>query len=73
MSLSLHLLKHRKCSKVFASLREDGISKADVARELLIQPEELDELTFGLMLNALNGKSQAPTAPKAKPNLHLVK
>src|SRR5690606_40098940 len=43
--------------KVFASLREDGISKSDVARELLIQPEELDELTFGLMLTAFNGKS----------------
>lgn len=59
--------------KVFASLREDGISKNDVARELLIQPEELDELTFGLMLNALSGKQLSSKPKKIKPNLKLVK
>lgn len=59
--------------KVFTSLREDGISKSDVARELLIQPGELDELTFGLMLNALSGKGQASSINKATPNLRLVK
>lgn len=59
--------------KIFASLREDGISKNDVARELLIQPEQLDELTFGLMLSALSGKSQGHLSHKSKPNLKLVK
>lgn len=59
--------------KVFASLREDGISKSDVAKELLIQPEELDELTFGLMLSALNGTSRSDLSNKVKPNLKLVK
>lgn len=59
--------------KVFASLREDGISKSDVANELLIHPEELDELTFGLMLNALRGSSQNNFSLKAKPGLRLVK
>lgn len=58
--------------KVFTSLREDGILKSDVARELLIQPEELDELTFGLMLNALAGNRQASSTNKVKPNLRLV-
>ena len=58
--------------KVFTSLREDGILKSDVARELLIQPEELDELTFGLMLNALAGNRQASPTNKVKPNLRLV-
>lgn len=58
--------------KVFASLREDGVLKADVARELLVLPEELDELTFGLMLNALDGKSKGATVHKEKPNLRLV-
>lgn len=58
--------------KVFASLREDGISKADVARELLIQPEELDELTFGLMLNVLSGKSHGNISQNRRPSLKLV-
>jgi len=58
--------------KVFASLREDGISKNDVARELLIQPEELDELTFGLMINALSGKEKPTFTNKNKAKLHLV-
>ncbi|WP_026160463.1 hypothetical protein [Teredinibacter turnerae] len=58
--------------KVFASLREDCISKADVARELLIKPEELDELTFDLMLNALSGNSQVDRTQKPRPNLKLV-
>lgn len=59
--------------KVFASLREDGISKSDVARELLIQPEELDELTFGLMLNALSGNPVSNKTNRPKPGLTLVK
>lgn len=59
--------------KVFASLREDGISKSDVAKELLIQPEELDELTFGLMLNALNGAHRSDSLNRIKPDLKLVK
>ena len=59
--------------KVFASLREDGISKSDVAKELLIQPEELDELTFGLMLNALSGNSKGNLSHKPKPSLQLIK
>ena len=58
--------------KVFASLREDGISKADVARELLIQPEELDELTFGLMLNVLSGRSHGNISHNKRPSLKLV-
>lgn len=59
--------------KVFASLREDGISKSDVARELLIHPEELDELTFGLMLNALNGNQVRSDINRPKADLKLVK
>lgn len=58
--------------KVFASLREDGISKADVARELLIQSEELSELTFGLMLNVLSGKSHGNISQNKQPSLKLV-
>ena len=59
--------------KVFASLREDGVSKNDVARELMIRPEELDELTFGLMLNVLQGKAKVTSNNASRPSLRLVK
>lgn len=59
--------------KVFASLREDGVSKNDVARELMILPEELDELTFGLMLNVLHGKAKVTSSNSLRPSLRLVK
>jgi Zn-dependent peptidase ImmA (M78 family)/transcriptional regulator with XRE-family HTH domain len=41
--------------KVFSALRQEGLSKNDVAHQLLISPDEINELTFGLMLNALKG------------------
>lgn len=41
--------------KVFSALREEGITKAAVAEELLIPAEEINALTFGLMLNVLKG------------------
>jgi Zn-dependent peptidase ImmA (M78 family) len=41
--------------KVFSALREEGITKAAVADELLIPAEEINALTFGLMLNVLKG------------------
>ncbi|MHA3903268.1 helix-turn-helix domain-containing protein [Castellaniella sp. WN] len=60
--------------KVFMALRDDGMSKADVARQLAIQPEEINELTFGLMLNALKGGRRADVESKSKKaNLRLVK
>jgi Zn-dependent peptidase ImmA (M78 family) len=60
--------------KVFGALREEGLSKADVAQQLAIFSDEINELTFGLMLNALKGgapRMAEPTAGRA--NLRLVK
>lgn len=60
--------------KVFDALREEGVSKADVARQLAIYPEEINELTFGLMLNALKGGKGSETASTpSRANLRLVK
>ncbi len=41
--------------KVFKALRDEGTSKNDVADALSIPPEEIDSLTFNLMLNLLSG------------------
>ena len=60
--------------KVFDALRKEGMSKADVARELAIYPEEINELTFGLMLNALKGgKGSDSKSTPSRASLRLVK
>jgi len=72
-------IQHEKSvvlEKVFSALRDEGVSKADVARQLAIPPEEINELTFGLMLNVLKGGRHAIETTKngmRKPSLRLVK
>lgn len=61
--------------KVFSALRDDGLTKADVAEQLAITSEEINELTFGLMLNVLKGGavSRPSKGKTARPHLELVK
>ncbi len=61
--------------KVFASLREEGLTKASIAGELAIDPDEINELTFGLMLNVLKGRdiSGLKSSKSGRPSLSLVK
>lgn len=42
-------------SKVFSVLREEGVTKLDIAKALNIHVEELNELVFGLALVSLSG------------------
>lgn len=68
-------------SKVFAALRLEGVSRSDVAEDLMIPVQEINELTFGLMLSGLNGggnftktnnygKTSRPTLEIVKQNSH---
>jgi Zn-dependent peptidase ImmA (M78 family) len=41
--------------KVFRSLRSKGISRTDIASELHLDPSELNEFVFGLVMAAMNG------------------
>lgn len=60
-------------SKVFAILKEDGVGKASVARELCLAPEELDRMMFGLTLVGLpGGASDRTPRGSARPNLWVV-
>lgn len=62
-------------NKVFAALRKDGTSKADVARELYLHPSDLDRLIFNLALVPLDAQdlgAPAASAPAASANLRLV-
>ncbi|MBC8723222.1 ImmA/IrrE family metallo-endopeptidase [Paraburkholderia sp. 31.1] len=60
--------------KVFKALRDEGISKSDVANALSIPPQEIDALTFNLMLNVLSGgdKGSGPDRGKGRGAVRLI-
>ncbi|MEU4768856.1 XRE family transcriptional regulator [Actinosynnema sp. NPDC023794] len=68
-------MAHRETSqllaKVFRVLRAQGTTPHGVARELLLDVEELNGLVFGLVLTALPGQGDPGQA--ARPNLTLVR
>ncbi len=67
--------------KVFAALRDEGVSKADVASALHVFQKDVDELVFGLVMTAVevaaprpSGAYVPPPSPRpAFPPLRLVK
>jgi len=59
--------------KVFDVLRRDGISKHDVAAELRIHPDQLEEATFGMILANVPTSRGSESKPTSRPNLRLVK
>ena len=46
-------------AKVFRALRDDHMSKSDLARQLSIPSDELEKIVFGLVLTAVNGSGDA--------------
>jgi Zn-dependent peptidase ImmA (M78 family)/DNA-binding XRE family transcriptional regulator len=53
--------------KVFAAIREDGLTKADVARDLHVHLSDIQALVFGLVMVPLTGgggRSGPPASPK---------
>lgn len=45
--------------KIFAALREDGISRPHIGRELCIPPSEIEELVFGLTISSIQGEGRS--------------
>ncbi|MFC6094469.1 helix-turn-helix domain-containing protein [Saccharothrix lopnurensis] len=58
-------------AKVFRALREQGTTPHRVARDLLLDVEELNGLVFGLVLTALPGEGAGADHPR--PRLALVR
>jgi Zn-dependent peptidase ImmA (M78 family) len=58
-------------AKVFDSLRDQGLSKADVARELHIPIAELNKSVFGLVLTQIEG-GRDDSEPQQAANLTLL-
>jgi Zn-dependent peptidase ImmA (M78 family)/DNA-binding XRE family transcriptional regulator len=61
-------------NKVFTALRKEGYTKADVARELHLEQEDLDALIFGLAMMPVGSWTGVPAHPKpdSYPPLELV-
>ena len=59
--------------KVLAGLRDEGVSKAEIAKELHVSVSELDDLVFGLAVTALPGGQQNSPSPSRSTPLKLVK
>jgi len=60
-------------AKVFDALRNEGMTRAQVAEELNIAVDELDKVVFGLVLVPLEGSlNSAESSPRSKPDLQLV-
>lgn len=61
-------------AKVFAALREEGLSKHEIARQLGVHPSELDQLAFGLMVMGMTETAAGAVAgAKRQVALRLVK
>jgi len=56
--------------KLFKSLRQDGITKSDIAHQLHVNVEELDKLVFGLILVSLEGGA---ISGNRKPSGHYLR
>lgn len=60
-------------ASVFQALREEGISRTDVARELFIDIKELDSLIFGLVMTSVEGgRLLGPESERGRGHLRLV-
>jgi Zn-dependent peptidase ImmA (M78 family) len=57
--------------KVFNALREEKVTKHNVATALHVHAEDIDELVFGLALTALEG-GRAGTGVGRRPKLSVV-
>jgi hypothetical protein len=58
--------------KVFAALREEGLSKEEIAETLRVHPTDIDELVFGLALTSLDGIPRRGDRGRSWPSLALV-
>lgn len=58
--------------KVFSALREDGVSKTEIARQLHVHVDDVDALVFGLVVTSLEGGGGGSTT-NPQPTLRLVK
>jgi Zn-dependent peptidase ImmA (M78 family) len=60
-------------AKVFAALRDESVAKRDIAADLHITSEEIEQLVFGLTVTGLTGgMDQPPSSGKKRGQLRIV-
>lgn len=59
--------------KVFEALKQEGVSRADVAQDLAISLDDLDSLIFGLLPFSRIAGGQSSEKPRQRSHLSLVK
>jgi len=59
-------------AKVFAALREDGTTKADIAAALSVHVEEIDQLVFGLALTSMSSPHPSAPSEARRPDLRVI-
>jgi Zn-dependent peptidase ImmA (M78 family)/DNA-binding XRE family transcriptional regulator len=58
--------------KVFTALRDEGVTKHEVAAALNVHAEDIDELVFGLALTGLDGPGRLSGPLRRRPDLTIV-
>lgn len=53
-------------AKVFAALRDESVAKRDIAAQLNITPEEIEQLVFGLAVTGLTGAPRPRSAKRGQ-------
>ncbi len=60
-------------AKIFAALREEGVTKGDIAKQLCVCVEEIDDLVFGLTLTGLTGAATSVgSLNRKRPELRVL-
>lgn len=59
-------------AKVFAALREDGVTRREIAVALHLEPSDLDALLAGVTITALDGQRVGPPEANTQPKLRIV-
>jgi hypothetical protein len=54
--------------KVFTALREEGVTKHEIAAGLNVHAEDVDELVFGPALTGLDGSGRPSGPQRRRPN-----
>ncbi len=60
-------------AKIFSALREEGVTKTDIASTLAVHAEEIDQLVFGLAITALSSTPGAKASSiRQRPVLQVI-
>lgn len=60
-------------AKVFAALRQENVTRSDIAEELDVGVEEIDQLVFGLALTGIGGGTPAGNTGPRRAALQIVR